>query len=124
MVNQRTIDEILSSLPQLQKETFQKLRNLIKEAAPETEEIVKQGKVVYRLNDRDFVWISHFSDHVDLEFAMGASLSSDLLRTRGNSNQNDNVRHVPIDNFDMVKSELIRLVKKATTIGFEHCPTK
>jgi hypothetical protein len=123
MVNQRTIDEILSSLTSPQKETFQNLRHLIKDAAPETVEVVKQGKVVYRLNDRDFVWISHFSDHVDLEFAMGASLSSNLLKTRGNSNPNDNIRHVRIDNLGMLKSELTRLVKKAKTLGFEHCQT-
>ena len=80
---QRTIDEILSSLDPAQKETVQNLRALIKSAVPEAEEIVRQGKIAYRLNDKDFVWISHYQNHVDLEFFMGASLDSDLLKSRG-----------------------------------------
>jgi len=68
MIKQRTIDEILSSLGPAQKETIQNLRALIKSAVPETVEIVRQGKIAYKLNDKDFVWISHFQDHVDLEF--------------------------------------------------------
>ena len=80
---QRTIDEILGSLEPAQKETVQNLRALIKSPVPETVEIVRQGKIAYRLNDKDFVWISHYQDHVDLEFFMGASLDSDLLKSRG-----------------------------------------
>ena len=56
---QRTIDEILGSLEPAQKETVQNLRALIKSAVPEAVEIVRQGKIAYRLNDKDFVWISH-----------------------------------------------------------------
>ena len=80
---QRTIDEILGSLEPAQKETVQNLRALIKNTVPETVEIVRQGKIAYRLNDKDFVWISHYQDHVDLDFFMGASLDSDLLKSRG-----------------------------------------
>jgi len=118
----RTVDETLDSLDLAQKETVQNLRELVKSAVPETFEIVRQGKIVYRLNDKDFVWISHFKDHVDLEFFMGSSLDSDLLESRGDEEKSDNVRHVKVSHFDKMKPEITRLLKDAATVGFEHCP--
>ncbi len=121
---QQTIDEVLGSLNPAQREVTQNLRQLVKNAVPETVELVKQGKIAYKLEGKDFVWITHTQDHVDLEFAMGASLSSDLLRSRGTAEKSENVRHVAVGNYALVKSELIRLVKEAATLGFEHCTTK
>jgi hypothetical protein len=104
MINQRVMDEFLCSLRPDQKETVQNLRILIKKAVPETVELIKSGKLVYKLEDKDFVWISHYSDHVDLEFAMGASLASDLLRSRGIAQSDNNIRHIPIsNNFNQIK---------------------
>ena len=124
MVNQRTVDEILGSLQPNQKETIQNLRVLIKNSVPETVELVKNGKITYKIGDKDFVWISHFQDHMDVEFAMGASLDSNLLKTRGVAEKNDNLRHISVGSFDKVKPELTRLLKQAALLGFEHCPTK
>lgn len=121
MVNQRTIDEILGSLEPAQKETTQNLRALIKSAVPETVEIVRQGKIAYKLNGKDFVWISPYQSHVDLEFSMGASLGSDLLKSRGIAEKSENVRHITVSNLDKLKPEIVRLLKAATTLGFEHC---
>jgi hypothetical protein len=45
MTKQRTINEILGSLPPNQKETIQNLRVLIKNSAPENIELVKNGKI-------------------------------------------------------------------------------
>jgi hypothetical protein len=120
---QRTIDEILGSLEPAQKETIQNLRALIKSAVPETVEIVRQGKIVYKLNDKNFVWISHYQDHVDLEFFMGASLDSDLLKSRGEAEKSENVRHITVSHLDKLKPEIVRLLKAAAAVGFEHCPT-
>ncbi len=120
---QQTIDEILSSLTLDQKTLIQNLRQLVKDAVPQTHESVKQGKIVYKLEDKDFVWISRFQTHMDLEFAMGASLSSDMLRSRGIAEQNENVRHVSVSDFPQQEAELRRLLKKAATLGFEHCQT-
>jgi hypothetical protein len=124
MVNKRTVDEILGTLKPYQKETLENLRVLIKEIVPESVELIKQGRITYKLERKDFVWISHFRDHVDLEFAMGASLSSNLLKSRGVSEQNENVRHVSVSNFNLVKTELTRLVEEAATLEFEHCRIK
>ncbi len=121
---QQTIDEVLGSLNPQQRETLQNLRQLVKDAVPETVELVKQGKIAYKLEGKDFVWIDHTKDHVDLEFAMGASLSSDLLKSRGIAEKSANVRHVEVSNIVLVKPELTRLVREAATLGFEHCATK
>ncbi len=121
MVNQRTIDEILGKLEPTQKETIQNLRALIKNTVPETVELVKNGKIVYKIGDIDFVWISHFQDHVDLEFAMGASLDSNQLKRRGVAETNENVRHISVGNFGTQKTEVTKLLKEAAAIGFKHC---
>ena len=117
------MDEILGSLDPAQKENLQNLRALVKAAVPESVELIKQGKVTFKLQNKDFVWISHYHDHVDLEFAMGASLDSDLLKSRGVAAENRNVRHIAVGNFEKLRPELTRLLKKAATIGFEHCPS-
>ncbi len=125
MVNhQQTLDEILQTLTPHQTETFQSLRNLIKEIVPESVEVIKRGRVAYKLEGKDFAWISHFSDHVDLDFAMGASLASDLQRSRGNAESSQNVRHISVNDFGRLKPELTRLLSEAATLGFEHCPTR
>ncbi len=49
MVNHRTIDEILGTLDPEQKENMQNLRALVKSAVPESVELVKQGKITYKL---------------------------------------------------------------------------
>jgi hypothetical protein len=122
---QQTIDEVLGSLSPEKKETTQNLRQLVKNAVPETAEVIKRGKIAYKLEGKDFVWITQTQEHVDLEFAMGASLSSDLLRSRGIAEKSPNVRHVPVSgNFLKLKPELTRLVKEAATLGFEHCSTR
>jgi len=121
MVKQRTIDEILGSLEPAKKETTQNLRALIKSTVPETVEIVRQGKIAYKLNGKDFVWISPYQSHVDLEFLMGASLDSDLLKSRGIAEKSENVRHITVSNLDKLKPEIVRLLKAAAAIGFEHC---
>lgn len=122
MVNHRTLEEILGALDPAQKENVQNLRALIKATVPESVELVKQGKVTFKLETKDFVWISHYRDHVDLEFAMGSSLDSDLLKSRGVAEENQNIRHIAVGNFEKLRPELTRLLKDAARMGFEHCP--
>ena len=121
-VKERIVDVeyILSKLSPEQKETTQNLRALIKSTVPETTETVKNGNPTFKIGTKDFVWIIPFQNHVDLEFSMGASLDSDLLRSRGNEKP-ENKRHVTIRDFEEVKPELTRLLKEAASLGFEHC---
>jgi hypothetical protein len=121
---QQTIDEVLGSLNPAEKATVQSLRILVKDTVPEATEFIKQGKIAYKLGTKDFVWITNYQAHVDLEFAMGASLDSGLLKGRGVAEKSDKVRHVAVGNFAAVKTEITRLLKQAATLEFEHCRTK
>jgi hypothetical protein len=116
------IEQLLNRLEPEQKEVIQSLRGLIKSTVPETVEIVKHGNIAYKLDNKDFVWISHCQDHVDLEFAMGASLDSDLLKSRGKEKP-ENLRHVSVSDFEKLKPEITRLLKEAASLGFKHCST-
>ena len=123
-VKERAVDieELLNRLEPVQKETVQNLRGLIKSAVPEIVEIVKHGNITYKLDNKDFVWIRHYRKHVDLEFAMGASLDSDLLKSTGKEKP-ENLRHVRVIDFDKLKPEITRLLKEAASVGFKHCST-
>ena len=116
------VDDILNSLTPKQKEITQNLRELIKSTVPESTELIRHQNFTYKLNDKDFVWIKNYQGHVDLEFIMGASLDSGLLKDRG-MEESENTRHVRINNFDKVKPEVARLLKAAAALGFEHCST-
>ena len=59
---------------------------------------------------------------MDLEFAMGASLDSDLLKSMGKEKP-ENVRHVTVSDFEKLKPEIARLLKEAGSVGFRHCST-
>jgi len=61
-------------------------------------ELVKNGKITYKLGVKDFVWINHFKDHGDLEFAMGASLDSKLLKNMGVVEKTENIRPISFVN--------------------------
>jgi hypothetical protein len=121
---QQTIDEVLGSLNPSQRATVENLRQLIKTQVVEATELIKQGKIVYKLENKDFAWINHFNHHVDLEFAMGSSLSSTLLKTRGVAEQNQNTRHIEADNFQLIKPEIERLVREAATLTLENIAYK
>jgi len=118
------VEELLDRLEPKQKETIQNLRELIKSAVPETVETVKHGNITYKIGGNDFVWIRHYKTHVDLEFAMGASLDSDLLKTTGKEKP-ENLRLVTVtaSDFEKLKSEITRLLKEASSVGFKHCST-
>jgi len=116
MVDKRTIEEILSTLPDKQKENVQNLRILISKIVPESVELVKAGKITYKLNGKDFVWICHYQTHLDLEFANGSHLDSNALKSRGVAKQNQNVRHIPVGNFDKLTPDLCSLLKQAAEL--------
>jgi len=114
------IEDTLNAWEPKQKEIGQSLRLLVKNVVPETMETVKHGKITYKLGAVDFAWITRYKDHVDLEFAMGASLDSDMLKSRGEE-KSKNVRYVTVDDFDKLKPEITRLLKSAALLDFKHC---
>jgi hypothetical protein len=119
MVNKekRTLGEILSNLNDKQQQTIRNLRSLIRSIIPESEEIIRRGNITFRVSGKDFVWLKQASDHVDVEFAMGAALDSDLLRNHGIQEKNESVRHIEVRHYEQHAPELTRLLKDAARIG-------
>ncbi len=115
------LEELLSSLDEKQRQTTQSLQNLIKSIVPESTEIIRHGSITYVLDGKDFVWLTQASGHVDVEFAMGTSLASMLLKSHGTKEKNKSVRHIEVHSFEKDKSEVARLLRDAQRIGFEHC---
>ena len=116
---QQTISEVLDSLTPAQKATTEKLRQLIKATVPQAVEMVKQGKIVYKLESKDFAWISNYQGHVDLELAMGSRLSSGLLKRRGGAEPNPDNRHIEADDYELIEAELTRLLCEAAILTLE-----
>ena len=108
---EKTTGEILNKLDLRQREITEKLRSLIKKTVPEAVEMVRRARITYAVGGKDFAWISHSKNHVDLDFVCGTRLSSALLRGRG---KGKDVKHVKVKAMDRVdEKELIGLLKDA-----------
>jgi len=116
----RTLEEILDSLDEEQRQTTQKIRGLIKSIVPETVETIRRGKITYILNGKDFLWLTQPSGHVDVEFFMGASLDSAMMKDHGIKEKSEDVRHIEVRDFEKLAPEISRLVKEAARVGLEH----
>jgi len=111
---EKTTGEILNKLDLRQREITEKLRSLIKKTVPEAVEMVRRGRITYAVAGKDFAWISHSKNHVDLDFVCGTRLSSALLRGRG---KGKDVKHVEIKAMDRVDEEELKgLLKDAAGI--------
>ncbi|MBT0158745.1 DUF1801 domain-containing protein [Candidatus Bathyarchaeota archaeon A05DMB-2] len=110
----KNIEEILSKVSPEQKQVAQKLRSTVKIAVPDAIEAVRQGKIAYSIEGKDFAWITTAESHVDLEFMCGTRLSSERLKGRGQGLER---RHIEIKTVDAVnEAEIIELLKKATEL--------
>ena len=107
-----TIDEILSNIPTQQKNIIDELRVLIKNVASDAVENVRDGKIVYAVGGKDFVWINPFTGHIDLEFMCGSRLTSGDLKGRGKKSL---IKHMKITTKkDINNIELKELIEEAS----------
>ena len=107
-----TIDEILSNIPAQQKTIVKELRLLIRNVVSDAVEKVRDGKIVYAVGGKDFVWINPFTGHIDLEFMCGARLTPGDLKGRGKKSL---VKHVTITSKkDINDAELKELIEEAS----------
>ncbi|MGD6810722.1 MAG: DUF5655 domain-containing protein [Candidatus Bathyarchaeia archaeon] len=118
----RTLEEVLNSLDEKQRQTTQSLQNLIKSIIPEATEIIRHGSITYVLDGKNFVWLTQANGHVDVEFANGVSLASMLLKSHGIKEKNKSVRHVEVHNFEKYSDEVARLLKADKQIWLEQYP--
>ncbi len=109
----RTTDEILDGLEPENKEITEKLRQVVKSTIPDATETVRQGKITYVLNQKDFAAIRITQSHVDLLFLCGTACESHLLHGRGSVKD---PRHVKINKLsELDNPEFKRLLKEAET---------
>jgi hypothetical protein len=107
-----TVDEILSNIPGQQKTIVEKLRILISNVVSDAVEKVRDGRIVYAIEGKDFVWINPFTGHIDLEFMCGARLTPGDLKGRGKKSL---VKHMTITaKKDINDSELKELIEEAS----------
>ena len=87
----RSVDDLIASYPEPQRETVMALRALIREAAPRLEESVKWGKPVYGRGRETLFSFVPQSRYVNLQIFNGATLDDPdaLLEGTGKS-----LRHV------------------------------
>ncbi|MCW4046523.1 MAG: DUF1801 domain-containing protein [Candidatus Bathyarchaeota archaeon] len=110
----KTIEEILSKISLEQKQVAQKLRSTVKSAVPDAIEAVRQGKIAYSIEGKDFAWITTAESHVDLEFMCGTRLSSEHLKGRGQGMER---RHIEIKTVNALnEAEVTELLKKAAEL--------
>jgi hypothetical protein len=110
----KTIEEIFSKTSPEDKEIAERLRALIKGAVPDAEEMVRQGRITYEVDMRDFAAIRLAKGHVDLLFMQGDRLSSALLKGTGSLGDPRHMEVYSFKNFN--EKEAKRLLKEAAAI--------
>ncbi|MGH9434175.1 MAG: iron chaperone [Terriglobia bacterium] len=63
MKNFQTVDEYLSALPKKTRDTLEKLRKTIKQAAPQAEEVIHYNMPAFKWNGM-LVWYAAFKEHI------------------------------------------------------------
>ena len=102
----KTIEEILRKSDPEQTATAEKLRSLVKATVPDASETVRRGVIAYVLDDKDFVTVNLFKDHVDLGLVAGAKIDNKHLKETGESKD---IKHVKIVS--------AKLLNEASTVG-------
>ncbi len=105
-----TVEEILNKTGENQRKIVERLRNLVKDTVPRAVEIVRQKKITYTLNGRDFSGIRITRGHVDLLLCHGKSLSSPRLEGQGTIGDPKHIKVTTLKNFD--EAETVRLLKE------------
>jgi hypothetical protein len=107
-----TVDEIINSIPDQQKIIVKELRLLIRNSVSDSEEKVRNGKIVYAIEGKNFMRINPFTGHIDLEFMCGARLTPRDLKGRGKKSL---VKHMKITTKkDLNDVELKELIEEAS----------
>jgi hypothetical protein len=92
----KEVDDYIKKAPTQQSETLKKLRNLILETVPETDEFFKWGQPVYA-TEKNYAYLKSYKNNVNLGFFNFDKVTdnSNLLEGTGK-----NMRHIKICNID------------------------
>jgi hypothetical protein len=91
-VEQNEVDEYVSKVVPWQRDVIQKLRNVLKSAAPHASESIKWGQPVYE-HKGPFAYIKAHAAQVNFGFWRGAELDDNKRMLQG---EGEKMRHVKI----------------------------
>jgi hypothetical protein len=100
-----TVDDYVNSkVPLEHRETVAMLRTLVRECAPQAEELISYGMLVFQAR-KIFAWINPSPKGITLGFSRGLQLEDrfDLLRGAGKGS-----RHIKIKSPGSVDTEVLR----------------
>jgi len=102
----KTVDQYVGSLESDKAEILERLRTIVKEAAPDATELVKWGQPVYEDENGPFCFIKSFRDHVNFGFWRGVDMEDpkSLLVGKG-----DKMRHVKVASVDEIDADAFAL---------------
>ena len=109
----KAVDQLLGETDPEMRELAQRLRQIIRRALPESQELVKWGNPTYLVGGKNAAWILVYKDHVDLGFFQGAKMKSKRLEGTGKGLRRVKVRIAE----DIDEKEFSRLVREAARLA-------
>ncbi len=110
----KTVEEILDKLEPEQISVAQKLRLIVKNALPDSSEIIRRGAITYVFNGKDFARLRFTRSHADLGLLIGSKLDDRHVKGTGVGKDVRHVKIVSIKKIDV--AEIVRLVKEAAAL--------
>ncbi|HKT22688.1 MAG TPA: DUF1801 domain-containing protein [Nitrososphaerales archaeon] len=109
------VDEYIDKVDPKLRPQFARLASTVRKALPEAVEAVKWGVPYWAVNKVGVVSIAEYSQHINLYFLKGASLSSPLLEGTGTS-----MRHITVRTLaDIDEREFVRLLEESGRLAAE-----
>ena len=110
----KTTDEIFSKVDDDKKAIAESLRIFVKATLPKAVEAVRQGKITYAMEGKDFAGIRLTKQHVDLLFFRSSSLSSPHLKGQGTIGDPKHIEVYNMGKFDKDEAKRLLLEEAAT----------
>ena len=112
-----SVDGYVHALPSPMQMIVQRLRQLVREAAPEALETFRWAQPVYEANG-PFAYVKAHSKYVNFGFWRGAMLDNTDGVLEG---EGDETRHVKLSSLEDVKTDILRtLVRQAVLLNVRH----
>lgn len=114
MANENTVDGYIQGLDGWQREVVTKIRELVREAAPQAEEAFKWAQPVWS-QVGPFAYVKAFKNHVNFGFWRGVDLKDPQGLLQGSGTK---MCHVKLTNLGDINSDAFRdLVRQAVELN-------
>ena|ERR1700716_1671089 len=106
MVKTLTVDDyVKTKVPPEHRETVAMLRALVRECAPDSEEVISYGMPVFKTGKVIFAWILGTKKDITFSFRAGKSLEDKFGLLRG---VGKHARHIKLKSVDGVDKDVLR----------------